>query len=67
MENSKLNLLDFGHALGREEMKKLMAGSGTCGSDCFSIPCDQYTGCPKCAYLPSGGGVSPWQCVPEWW
>jgi len=49
MENSKLNLLDFGHALGREEMKQLMAGSGSSGGDCFQGGSNeefcQQTGC----------------------
>lgn len=38
MKNEIYDLLDIGQALGRSEMKKLMAGSGgTCGgcSSCF--------------------------------
>jgi len=29
------NFIDFGHALGRSEMKKLMAGSGGSGNVCY--------------------------------
>jgi len=44
MKSGKLN---FGHALGRSEMKKIMAGSGGgCYRCCYGIT----TNCTECVY-----------------
>ncbi len=47
----KQKLIDFGHILGRSEMKKIMAGSGS--GSCNSSPsdCPSYKPCEKCDEL----------------
>ncbi len=41
MEKGKFNFINFGRALGRSEMKKLMAGSGSSGG------CSETLNCPN--------------------
>lgn len=43
MKKKTFNFLDFGHALGRSEMKKLMAGSGS--DNCNGKACEITSGC----------------------
>jgi len=73
MKSGKLN---FGHALGRSEMKKIMAGSGSSGN-CI-LRCDQYndncksnpycyhevSDCTESTILKNCGiGQTNWVCV----
>jgi len=57
------DLLKTGRVLGREEMKKIMAGSGGgCGSSCSGcIPDNTSSGYPCVKWKCKAGG---W-CVPE--
>lgn len=50
------NFIDFGHALGRSEMKKLMAGSEGSGDVC-------YCSCPD----GSGGRLGGYGCSTDSW
>jgi len=67
MKNQTFDLMNFGHALGREEMRKLMAGSGcpecpTCTggcSGCFS-GCSETRSSSECGKIqaPNGGIIT---------
>ena len=50
MRKKRMNLMDVGHVLGRNEMKKIMAG---CGSYCFGG--DGSNGGSADCYICSGG------------
>jgi len=60
MKNRRLNLLEFGQALGREEMRKLLAGSshsgGSGGGGGGSCNCTNWLFCNS---GPSIGYCSP--------
>lgn len=57
------NLLKSGQILGRDEMKKIMAGSGS-NNDCW-IPCDVNQGWKICCCA-NGGGTCV-ETVSECW
>lgn len=71
MKNANSNFIDFGHALGRSEMKKLMAGSGGSGNIYCSIGGGQWqchldtlTECTDaCVDTSEALGVGCWGCA----
>jgi len=59
-EKKTFDLMNFGHALGREEMRKLMAGSGGgCGESCAG-GCSGN--CDTCCNVPSHGFLCVSSC-----
>ena len=66
MKNQPFNPLHFGQALGREEMKKMMAGSGSSGGGCFQGGSNdefcQQTGC-QARFATSGTCVGTDGCT----
>lgn len=72
MKKKSINVMDFGHLLGRDEMKKIMAGcdhdgggGGGSGNVCYCYCCT--SGMQSCGYVGrlggygcSGTGTSSW-------
>lgn len=49
MKKQKLKLVEFGHVLGRSEMKKIMAGSGQNSCSSSAPPeCSSHEPCEEC-------------------